>query len=66
MNDVLCNWHTSRNIRVLTRMGMKEERLGEIGNTFRIVDRKLLGEQKTGNPEVNGRIILKQVLHNRT
>ena len=62
MNDVLCNWHTSQNIRVLSRRRMKEERMGEIENTFRIVDKKLWGEQTTGKAEVNGRIILKQVL----
>jgi hypothetical protein len=44
MNGVLCNWHTARNIKVLTRKQMKEERMGETGNTFRIVDRKFWRE----------------------
>jgi hypothetical protein len=44
MNDVLCNWHTAPNIRVLTRKKMKHERMGETGNTSRIVDRKFWRE----------------------
>jgi hypothetical protein len=62
MNDVLCNWHTAPNIRVLTRRKMKQERIGEIENTFRIVERKFWMKLMTGKPDVNGSIILKQIL----